>query len=105
MVKGEIAHHEQFLLLPQRFQYSSAAEASEDVYMREMVINRQEPCPTKKSRVCEHCLLTVPAALSISVPIFLKQTLPCSKTADTIVYVLRILEYFDNSKVNSADFR
>ena len=33
--KGEIARIEQFLLLSQSFQMSSAAEASESVYMRE----------------------------------------------------------------------
>ena len=35
--KGEIALFEQFILLSQSFQKSSAAEASESVYMREMV--------------------------------------------------------------------
>ena len=36
MAKGEIAHYEQFLLLPQHyFQKLSAAEASESVCMRE----------------------------------------------------------------------
>ena len=37
MAKGEIAHHEQFLLLPQCFQKTSVPEASESVCMREMV--------------------------------------------------------------------
>ena len=32
MVKGEIARFEQFLLLSQGFQKSSAAEASENIY-------------------------------------------------------------------------
>ena len=35
MAKGEIAHNEHFLLLPQCFQKSSASEASESVCMRE----------------------------------------------------------------------
>ena len=35
VIKGEIAHLEQFLLLPQCFWKTSAAEASENVYMRE----------------------------------------------------------------------
>ena len=35
VAKGEIARFEQFLLLTQCFQMSSAAEASESVYMRE----------------------------------------------------------------------
>ena len=39
VAKGEIAHHEQFLLLPQCFQKSSASEAWESVYMRERVNN------------------------------------------------------------------
>ena len=34
---GEIAHHEQFHPLPKCFQRSSAAEASESVYMMERV--------------------------------------------------------------------
>ena len=37
MAKGEIAHYEQFLLLSQCFQMSSAAEMSESFYMRERV--------------------------------------------------------------------
>ena len=37
VAKGEIAHHEQFLLLPQLLQKSSAAEASERGYMWERV--------------------------------------------------------------------
>ena len=37
MPKGEIAHYEQFLLLPQCFQKSSAVEMSESVYMWERV--------------------------------------------------------------------
>ena len=37
IAKGEIAHYEQFLLLPKCFQKSSAAEASESVCMRESV--------------------------------------------------------------------
>ena len=37
MAIGEIACFEQFLLLSQRFQMSSAAEASESVYMWERV--------------------------------------------------------------------
>ena len=39
VAKGEIAHYEQFLLLSQCFQKSSAAETSENVYMRQMVKN------------------------------------------------------------------
>ena len=35
MAKGEIAHYEQFLLLPQYFQKSSAADVSECDYMWE----------------------------------------------------------------------
>ena len=35
VAKGEIAHYEQFLLLQHCFQKSSAAEASESVYMSE----------------------------------------------------------------------
>ena len=35
MAKGELAHHAQFLLFPQYFQMSSAAEASESVCMWE----------------------------------------------------------------------
>ena len=37
VAKGEIAHHEQFLLLPECFQKLFAAEASESVYMLESV--------------------------------------------------------------------
>ena len=37
VTKGEIARFEKFLLLPECFQRSSAAEASENVYMRERV--------------------------------------------------------------------
>ena len=37
MAKGEIAHHEQFLISPQCFQKSSALEASESVCMRKRV--------------------------------------------------------------------
>ena len=37
VAKGEVAHDEQFLLLPQYFQKSSAAEASENICMRERV--------------------------------------------------------------------
>ena len=37
VAKGEIAHHAQFLPLPQCFQKSSASEASESVCMRERV--------------------------------------------------------------------
>ena len=37
MAKGEVAHHEQFLLLPQCFQTSAAAEASESFCMWERV--------------------------------------------------------------------
>ena len=37
VAKGEIAHHVQFFLLPQRFQKSSPAEASESVDMWERV--------------------------------------------------------------------
>ena len=33
LAKGEIAHHEQFHLLSQCFQKSSAAEASENIYI------------------------------------------------------------------------
>ena len=33
VAKGEIAHHEQCLLLPQCFQMSPAAEASESIHM------------------------------------------------------------------------
>ena len=33
--KGEIAHHEQFILLPQHLQKLSAAEVSEDIWMWE----------------------------------------------------------------------
>ena len=36
-VLEEIAHDEQFLLLPQLFQKLSAAEASKSVYVREMI--------------------------------------------------------------------
>ena len=35
MAKGEIAHNEQFFLLPQYFQMSSAAEASGSICVRE----------------------------------------------------------------------
>ena len=35
MAKGEIVHHEQFILLPQCFQKSSAAEVSKRVCMWE----------------------------------------------------------------------
>ena len=37
LAKAEIAHHEQFLLLPHVFKLFSASEASESVYMRERV--------------------------------------------------------------------
>ena len=37
VAKGEIDHYDQFLLLPQCFQMSSASEASESVYMKERV--------------------------------------------------------------------
>ena len=37
VANGEIAHFEQFLILPQYFQKSSVAEASESVYRWEMV--------------------------------------------------------------------
>ena len=37
VAKGEIVHNEQFLLLSQWFQKSSAVEASEGVYMCERV--------------------------------------------------------------------
>ena len=37
VAKGEIAHYEQFLLLPQGCQNSSAADASESVCMWERV--------------------------------------------------------------------
>ena len=37
VAKGDIAHFDQFLLLPQCFQKSSAAESSESVCMRERV--------------------------------------------------------------------
>ena len=40
MAKGEISHHEQFLLLPQCFQKPSAAAASESVYICERVNKR-----------------------------------------------------------------
>ena len=43
MANGEIAHHEQFLLLPQCFQESSAADSSEWVYMWERV-KRHDSC-------------------------------------------------------------
>ena len=35
--KGEISHKEQFLLMPQGFEYSSATVVSESVCMWEMV--------------------------------------------------------------------
>ena len=37
MANGEVACFEQFILLPQCFQKSSAAEASESIYIRERV--------------------------------------------------------------------
>ena len=37
MEKGEIAQYEQFLLLPKRFQWLSAADASKYVYMSQKV--------------------------------------------------------------------
>ena len=37
VAKGEIAHYEQFLLLPQCFQKTSAAEAPETICMWERV--------------------------------------------------------------------
>ena len=37
VAKGEIARFEKFLLLSQCFQKSSAADASESVYMRERI--------------------------------------------------------------------
>ena len=37
VVKGEIAHHEQFVLFPQCFQKLSTTEASESVYLWERV--------------------------------------------------------------------
>ena len=46
MAKGDIAHYEQYLLLPQLFQKSSAAEASESIFMWERV--KRELFPWKK---------------------------------------------------------
>ena len=37
VVKGEIAYHKQFLLLPQCFQKCYASEVSESICMRERV--------------------------------------------------------------------
>ena len=42
VTKGEIAHYKQFRLLPKGVQNSSAAEASESVYMWEKE-NRSKP--------------------------------------------------------------
>ena len=39
VANGDIAHYEQFLLLPQRFQKSSAEEASESIILWERVEN------------------------------------------------------------------
>ena len=44
MTNGEIARLEQFPLLPHCFQNSSAAEASETVYMRERVKHAGGQC-------------------------------------------------------------
>ena len=38
MTNGEIAHHEQILVLSQCFQKSSAADASENAFMLEILI-------------------------------------------------------------------
>ena len=48
VTKGEIAHHEQFLLLPQCFQKSSAADASNCVGMWNSAKHCLFPCHDTK---------------------------------------------------------
>ena len=60
MAEVEIAHYEQFLLLPHCFQKSSAAEASESVYIWERVIFKiMRVLSTHKIKILEALKLMV----------------------------------------------